>query len=242
MKQDSDLTAGTLKIVGAALTSVFVVVGAYAYWLPNVHSLRRQNPMTTRYVKIYVDRIRKSGNRPAVAMRWTALDDISPYLRRAVLMAEDDRFYHHRGVDWVEFKKAMRYNWKKKEMARGASTISQQVARNLFLSPSRRARRKFKEILIARHLERSLGKRRILEIYLNIVEWGEGVFGAQAASRVYFGKNAKDLTPEEAVALAAALPSPYRYNPSHPPDERTQAVRRHYLERMAKEGLLSVSR
>lgn len=231
-------TGATLAAAAGAMALCAAAVLAYLAWLPDVEILGREKTMTTHYVSLYVNRMLKRGDRPAVAMKWTALEDISPYLRQAVLMAEDDRFFAHRGVDWVELKKAMRYNLKNKRMARGASTISQQVARNLFLSPSRRPARKLKEILIARHLERSLGKDRILEIYLNIAEWGEGVFGAEAASRVYYAKSAKELTPEEAVALAAALPSPYRYNPAVAPGERTQAVREHYLKRLRAEGHL----
>ena len=121
-------------------------------------------------------------------------------------------------------------------MARGGSTITQQVARNLFLSPSRSLTRKIKEVLIARHIERSLPKDRILEIYLNIVEWGEGVFGAEAASRRYFGKSASDLTPEEAVALAAALPSPYDRHPGIPADARMLKLREVYLQRLKDAG------
>ncbi|MEE8425296.1 MAG: monofunctional biosynthetic peptidoglycan transglycosylase [Elusimicrobiota bacterium] len=232
------MTGKTFAAAGTCLLLVALLVVGYWSWLPDVSDLRSQNLMTTRYVRIYVNRIRRKGERPSVAMRWATLSEISPYLIRAVLIAEDDRFYRHHGVDWRQFKKAVRYNVRKRSLARGASTITQQVARNLFLGPSRRPRRKIKEILLARHLERELEKDRILELYLNIVEWGEGVFGAEAASRTYFGKSASDLTPEEAVELAAALPSPYRWNPAQPPDERTINVRRKYLDRMREEGLL----
>ena len=153
-----------------------------------------------------------------------------------MLIAEDDKFYRHRGVDWESFEGALRYNWRKRKLARGASTVTQQVARNLFLSPSRSPMRKLKETLIARYLERSLGKDRILEIYLNIVEWGEGIFGAEAASEAYFGKHASDLSVEEAVELAAALPSPYERHPGKPPSGQIQRLREHYLERMRQAG------
>jgi len=234
-------TGGTLLATGAGLAVVAAVVLSYLAWLPDVSSLAQRNPQSTEYVQFYVNRLHRRGDTPAVRMHWVKLGDISPHLRRAVRIAEDDRFLTHRGVDWVELEKALRYNLKNRRLARGASTITQQVVRNLFVKPSRGTgdmlRRKLKEIFIAPHLERTLGKDRIMEIYLNIVEWGEGIFGAEAASRVYFGKSASELTPEEAVALAAALPSPYRWNPAMEPDERTRLVREHYLRRLRAENL-----
>jgi monofunctional biosynthetic peptidoglycan transglycosylase len=145
---------------------------------------------------------------------WTGWDGISDNLKHAVLVAEDDTFYRHKGVEWESTWRAVKTDLKTRRLARGGSTITQQVARNLYLSPSKNPLRKIKEMLIAGRLERTLGKRRIFEIYLNIAEWGKGVYGAQAASQAYFGKNASDLSPEEAAALAAALPSPRRYNPA----------------------------
>ncbi len=227
---------------GAGFCGVAAVVLGFWFWLPNVSSLKVRNPQTTEYVRFYVERLHNRGDRPNVRMHWVPLSQISPHLLRAVLIAEDERFLSHRGVDWIEFKKALKYNLKKRRLARGASTITQQVVRNLFLTPSlgtsNKLIRKGKELLIAGHLDRTLGKDRVLEIYLNIVEWGEGVFGAEAASRVYFGKHASELTPEEAVALVAALPSPYRWNPSVEPNERTRIVREHYLKRMREAGYL----
>lgn len=242
MIRSGERTGATLAACCSVLLCVGMIVTGFWMWLPDVSNLKEDNPVSTEYVTFYVNRIHRGGNRPKVRMHWVALEDISVYLRRAVVMAEDDRFAQHHGVDWVEAKKAFVYNLKKRSLARGASTITQQVVRNLFVKPSRgtanKLVRKIKEVLIAPHLERSLGKDRILEIYLNIVEWGEGVFGAEAASRVYYGKAAADLTPEEAVALAAALPSPYRWNPSVEPDERTLAVRGLYMKRMKEAGFL----
>ncbi|MFH2204800.1 MAG: biosynthetic peptidoglycan transglycosylase [Elusimicrobiota bacterium] len=235
-------TGGTFLWASVILVFVAATILVFISWLPDVTGLAEHNPQSTEYVQFYVNRLHRRGDMPAVRMHWVPLRDISPHLRHAVRLAEDDRFLLHRGVDWVELKKALRYNIKKRRLARGASTITQQVARNLFMKPSRgtanKLRRKVKEILIAPHLERKLGKDRIMEIYLNIAEWGEGVFGAEAASLVYFDKHAAELTPEEAVALAAALPSPYRWNPSVAPDERTQLIREHYLRRMYEEGYL----
>lgn len=230
------MTRRTFAWAGGCLAASGAVMAAYLSWLPDVSELKSSNPMTTEYVKIYVRRMRRTGGRPVVAMRWVPLQDISPNLQRAVLMAEDDRFYRHRGVDWESFEGALRYNWQKRKLARGASTIPQQVARNLFLSPSRSPMRKLKETLIARHLDRTLGKDRVLEIYLNIAEWGEGIFGAEAASQAYFGKSAAELGVQEAVALAAALPSPYERHPGRPPSGQILKLREHYSERMRLEG------
>ncbi|MBI4345345.1 MAG: monofunctional biosynthetic peptidoglycan transglycosylase, partial [Elusimicrobia bacterium] len=202
------------RLIGAgAFAAAAVVVAAYLLWLPNVKHLALENPKTTAYIQLHVRSQRAKGKRPIVMMQWTRLSQISPHLRHAVVIAEDDMFYRHKGVDWEAVRHAIRYDFQKRRLARGASTITQQVARNLFLSPSRNPLRKVKEMLIAYKLERALTKDRILEIYLNIAEWGVGIYGAQAASRVYFGKDASMLGVEESVALAAALPSPWRLNP-----------------------------
>jgi monofunctional biosynthetic peptidoglycan transglycosylase len=228
------MTGATFLAAGGAAAAAALAAGVYLAWLPDVSELRARNPTTTRYTAIYARRMARQGHKAGTAMRWVPLADISPHLVRAVLIAEDDRFWRHRGVDWEALKKAYRDSLRGGKR-RGASTVSQQVARNLYLSPEKSLSRKLKEILIARHLERTLGKERVLEIYLNVVEWGEGVFGAEAASRAYFGKHASDLTPEEAVDLAAALPSPYERNPAVEPDERLVRVRRVILERLMRE-------
>jgi monofunctional biosynthetic peptidoglycan transglycosylase len=143
---------------------------------------------------------------------WVPLPKISPHLRRAVIVAEDATFYQHHGFDWEGIKEAATRNWDRGELRRGGSTITQQLAKNLYLSPDRNLLRKAHEALITRALEERLSKKRILELYLNVVEWGPGVYGAEAASRHHFGKSAQDLTPAEAALLAAMLPSPRRYN------------------------------
>lgn len=223
-----------MTLAGGVTAAAVLAAGSYLAWLPDARELRDHNPTTTRYTAIYARRMARSGQKAATAMRWVPLAEISPYLVRAVLIAEDDRFWRHRGVDWRELKRAYREG-RRGGKRRGASTVSQQVARNLYLSPEKSVGRKVKEILIARHLERTLGKERVLEIYLNVVEWGEGVFGAEAASRAYYGKPASELTPEEAVGLAVALPSPYERNPAAPPDEKLTRVRRVILERLMRE-------
>ncbi|HPQ81730.1 MAG TPA: monofunctional biosynthetic peptidoglycan transglycosylase [bacterium] len=143
---------------------------------------------------------------------WVSLEEISNNLKRAVVIAEDDEFFEHPGVNIEAARKAARYNWRKRRLLRGASTITMQLAKNLYLTPRKSSWRKFREVLIALKLERELSKERILEIYLNVVEWGNGVFGAEAASRHYFNKNASTLTKREAAFLAAILPKPRFYD------------------------------
>ena len=224
--------------IGACLAAfVAGATTASYFWLPDVNDLVLDNPKTTAYIQLYVRKARAAGKRPVVIMHWVPLSEISPYLQKAVLVGEDDSFYKHGGVDWDALQKAMEYNRKKGRFARGASTITEQVARNLYLSPARNPIRKFKEILIARKLEDALTKDRILEIYLNIAEWGRGIYGAQAASQIYFGKDAKDLSPDEAAALAAALPSPWRRNPKEG-GKALNFKKEIILERMKKLGYI----
>jgi monofunctional biosynthetic peptidoglycan transglycosylase len=149
-------------------------------------------------------------------MIWTRWEDFSPHLKNAVLTAEDDMFYRHEGVDWEGTRNALAKDWEQKRLAFGGSTITQQVARKLYLSPSRNPLRKIKEFFIARRLERELGKRRIFELYLNIAEWGKGIFGAEAAARHYFRRPARDLTAAQSALLAVTLPDPAGRDPAHP--------------------------
>ncbi len=140
--------------------------------------------------------------------RWTDLHKISPNLRRAVIVSEDARFYEHAGFDLQAIEDAMRINWARGQLVFGASTITQQLAKNLYLSPSRSILRKIHEILIAVALERALSKERILELYLNLVEWGPHIYGAEAAARYYFHTSALHLSRTEAAFLASILPNP----------------------------------
>jgi monofunctional biosynthetic peptidoglycan transglycosylase len=144
--------------------------------------------------------------------KWVPLDRISPYLKQAVVIAEDDQFWVHHGFNWEAIKAAAKTNWKRKSLSFGASTITQQLARNLFLSPSKNPFRKIKELFIALKLERGLTKERILELYLNVAEWGDGIYGAEAAARHYFGTSASNLSKHQASFLAAILPRPCFYD------------------------------
>lgn len=176
--------------------------------------LKRRNPTTTAYIELRERQALREGKPLRKQMIWAGWSDISENLKHAVFIAEDDTFYRHNGIDWDGIRLALARDLQEKRLAYGGSTITQQVARNLYLSPSKNPLRKIKESLIARRLEKNLSKRRIFELYLNIAEWGKGIFGAEAAAQAYFGKHASELEPEEAAAMAAVLPNPRRWNPA----------------------------
>ncbi len=181
--------------------------------LPNTKDLRKQNPKSSAIRTFRENQIRARGGKPHSFMEWRSLDQISPALAHAVVLAEDDTFFQHHGFDFGQLKRAVQTNWERKRFAFGASTITQQLARTLYLSTHKNLLRKAKEALITRRLEKTLGKKRILELYLNVVEWGPQVYGAEAAAQTYFQKQALDLTPDEAISLAVILPSPWRWKP-----------------------------
>jgi monofunctional biosynthetic peptidoglycan transglycosylase len=142
---------------------------------------------------------------------------ISPHLKRAVLVAEDSAFWDHEGVDFQQIRASIQVSWERGEPIRGASTITQQLAKNLYLSPSRDPLRKLRELVITRRLEAELTKTRIFEIYLNVIEWGDGIWGAEAAARTYFGVPAAALNAEQAALLAGAIINPRALSPARPP-------------------------
>jgi monofunctional biosynthetic peptidoglycan transglycosylase len=183
---------------------------------PDVAALARQNPKTTAWMEMRNGEAREDGRKPRQYQIWKPLQSISANLKNAVLIAEDAAFFQHEGLDYKEIREAIKINAEKMEFARGASTITQQLAKNLYLSPSKNPFRKLKELLLTFSLERNLTKRRIFEIYLNTIEWGDGVYGAEAASRTYFGKSCSELSDSEAAALAAVIINPLRYSPIHP--------------------------
>lgn len=206
---------------------LLVIVGFTGFYLvyPDVSKLRRQNPGKTSFMEYREDEYRAAGKKVKIQSRWAPLRSISPYLMKAVLIAEDDKFWKHHGFDKEAIQKAFEKNLESGKFKLGGSTISQQLTKNLYLTPAKNPVRKLKEAIITWRLERTLSKRRILELYLNVVEWGEGIFGAEAASRRHFGKPASALSAEEAAKLAAALPNPRRY--------RVDGTSR-YVERRAK--------
>jgi monofunctional glycosyltransferase len=190
---------------------------AYIYLtLPDVRPLATANPPTTAFIELRAAEARAAGQAPRRNQRWIAYERISPHLKRAVLVAEDGAFWQHGGVDVEQLKQSMEANFEQGRFARGGSTITQQLAKNLYLSPSRNPMRKLRELIIARRLEAALSKRRILEIYLNVVEWGDSIYGAEAASRVYFHKPAAGLSAPEAALLAGALVNARALMPARP--------------------------
>jgi monofunctional glycosyltransferase len=190
---------------------------AYAYLtLPDVRQLVSANPSTTAFTELRAREARASGKKPVHVQRWIAYRRISPALTRAVLVAEDAAFWQHEGVDYDELQKSIELDWARGQLTRGASTITQQLAKNLYLSPSKNPLRKFRELIIARRLEAELSKTRILELYLNVIEWGDGIYGAEAAAQTYFHKSAATLGPSESALLAGAIINPRRLNPSRP--------------------------
>jgi monofunctional biosynthetic peptidoglycan transglycosylase len=156
---------------------------------------------------------KKAGRAFSARREWIAFERIPDLLKRAVLVSEDAAFYEHKGVDYSELKAAIKQDWKEKRFVRGASTITQQLAKNLYLSTEKTLWRKLKEFWLARRLEKTLSKNRIFALYLNLIEFGPGIFGVQAAARSWFGKDAGDLTLEEMVRLTAVIPRPLRSDP-----------------------------
>ena len=200
-----------LRIGGAVLVLAGVVVlGAWLAWrsLPDPAPLATRPPATTALIEQRRAEAAAAGKAFRPDYRPVSLDRISPRLVRAVVASEDASFFGHAGFDWDEIRNAAEQNWKAGRTVRGASTITQQLAKNLWLGTERSYLRKVREALLAVKLERTLPKRRILTLYLDVAEWGNGVFGAEAASRRWFGIGARDLSAAQASALAAMLPAP----------------------------------
>jgi monofunctional biosynthetic peptidoglycan transglycosylase len=196
----------------AAAYAVYVATG-----LPSraqVRALATANPGATALMRQRDEEARGAGRPPRRrAQAWVPLQRVSRHLIRAVLASEDQRFFGHDGVDWEAIQKSMDEDRKKGRFVRGGSTITQQLAKNLFFSTRKTPTRKLRELVAARWLEQDLSKRRILELYLNVIEWGDGIYGCEAAARRWFGKSAADLDEEEAAGLAGMIPNPRRINP-----------------------------
>ena len=186
---------------------------AYFLIMPDFSSLKKQTPQKTAFMKYREKEWARKGRRHKITQTMVPLSKISPYLLKAVLIAEDDKFWKHEGFDFESMQKALEKDLQAGKFKSGGSTVTQQLARNLYLSPEKNLLRKGAEAWITWRMEKVLSKRRILELYLNEVEWGEGIFGAEAAARHYFGKPASELSPWEAARMAAVLPNPRKYNP-----------------------------
>ncbi|MEO8036700.1 MAG: monofunctional biosynthetic peptidoglycan transglycosylase [Acidobacteriota bacterium] len=220
---------------------ILVALLAFVVWewatFPDVSKLAEHAPDSTAFMELRRQQLRAAGKSDELSYQFVPYGSISPYLRRAVLVAEDDTFYEHEGVDVKGLEEALQKDWQRKQITHGGSTITQQLAKNLYLSPSRNPLRKAKEYFIARSLERHLTKKRILELYLNVVEMGERVYGAEAASRAYFGRGAGALTPQQAALLAGCLPNPRIMSPAAP-NKRLRWRQRMILSRMRRWGYL----
>lgn len=194
--------------------------------LPHPDALVKKTPPQSALMRTRVRDAERAGKPLALHHRIVPLSRIAPVAQRAVVLSEDARFWQHEGIDWLEVVEVLEKARRTGEVTRGASTITQQLARNLYLTQDRSVVRKAKEWVLARRLEKTLTKRRILELYLNFAEWGDGVFGIEAAAQVHFGTSAARLDAAQAAALAAMLPAPRQWNPARPtPRYRTRAHR-----------------
>jgi monofunctional biosynthetic peptidoglycan transglycosylase len=222
-------------ILKSLLVTLAVGLIVYFYYsLPDVSLLKKHNPRSSALMELRDSEYRKQGIRIERLQLWVSYGAISDDLKKAVLISEDAGFFSHKGIDVVELTEAFKKDWETLSFKRGGSTITMQLARNLYLNPSKNPLRKIKEIIIAWQLEQSLSKRRIFEIYLNVVEFGRNIYGAEAAARHYFAKPAALLDPLEAATLAALLPSP------RSPREKNILDRRNgILARLSSVGYIS---
>lgn len=213
------LKLGLLALLGLFLAYQLWLFGWVVYW-------GQVNPDTTRFMEIRLAELREKNAAARLQKQWVPYEQISVHLKRALIAAEDGKFAQHAGFDWDGIRVAMKKNEKKGRAVAGGSTITQQLAKNLFLSPERSLWRKGEEAIITLMIEAVWSKRRILEVYTNVIEWGNGVFGAEAAARYYYGSPAAKLSPEQAARLAAMVPSPRYYdrNRMHPRLERQSEI------------------
>ena len=214
---------------------LFVVLAGllYAGWvvvgLPSraeVRALARTNPGVTSLMRQREEEARRAHRPYRRVQAWVPISSVSRHLIHAVIAAEDQKFFGHEGVDWEAIKKSVETDRARGGFVRGGSTITQQLAKNLFFTTEKSITRKLRELVVARWLEADLSKKRILELYLNVIEWGDGIYGAQAAARRYYAKPVSDLEPGEAAGLAAMIPNPRRINPLVDPRRHARAQRR----------------
>ena len=214
------------RLLFASFAAVLAAAGLFWATLPDVSALETSWPKTTAFMERRKAELVRSG--ASARLDWTPvpLSRIAPDMRRAAVVAEDSLFWNHGGVDWAAMQGALRRNWEKGGLKVGGSTITQQLAKNLYLSPARTPWRKLRELAIARRLERRLSKKRILELYLNVIEFGPRTYGIEAAARRYMGKSARDLSRVESATLAAVIPSPRIYDPVRHPERVARRARR----------------
>jgi monofunctional glycosyltransferase len=227
--------AAALVLLG--VLAVLVASSATRAGLYDVARLAHETPRTTALMRARAAAAQRAGRAWRPRQTWVPYERISPLLRRAVLTAEDDAFYQHGGLDWNELKAAARRDLEERRAVRGGSTITQQLAKNVYLGDQRTLTRKLTEAFVALRMERALSKRRIFELYLNLIEWGDGVFGAEAAARHYFGVPAAELSPRQATLLAAVIINPRRYSVLAP-SRRIERRVRMIAGRMHRRGAL----
>ena len=217
------------------LLALFGFIALQSWYFLHIAYWRYANPQITSFMEIRIEEMRDNDPRAAIQQTWVPYERISPHVKRAVIAAEDDKFIDHEGFDWEGMQKAIEKNQRKGKVVAGGSTISQQLAKNLFLSPSKTPWRKLQEAAITLMLESMLDKQRILEIYLNVVEWGNGIFGVEAAAQRYYKTSAAQLGPAQAAHLAVMLPNPRKYETQFGP--RLQAHANRIQSRMASADL-----
>jgi monofunctional biosynthetic peptidoglycan transglycosylase len=229
------------SLLRASYVVLVVVLGctAFVWWgLParnEVRALAKHNPAVTGVMRQRDEEAQARGRKARRVQNWVPLTHVSRHLIHAVVVAEDPNFFGHEGVDWGAVKESLETDLKRRAFARGGSTITQQVAKNVFFSTRKSVTRKLREYVVAGWLEKDLSKARILEIYLNVIEWGDGVFGCEAGAQRTYGKSAADLNEAEAAGLAAMIPSPRRINPKFDPGRHARAQQR-ILWLMARAG------
>ncbi len=225
-----------LGILLLVFLSVVVVTAVSGY--KEISSLKTKNPTETAMMRFRQQQAARKHGKPVRLSNWSPLSSMSPLLIQAVLIAEDDKFFQHDGFDWEGIKVALEKDLDRKRFSAGGSTITQQLAKNLYLSPSKNPLRKLREAVLAVQIERMCSKKRILELYLNVIEWGPGIYGIGTASRHYFYKAPGALQAGEAIRLASVLPNPLRYSPVRDTNRRMSRQRLRLAEAMYKRGLV----
>lgn len=227
--------------LGALVALLFAAALGWAWsraQAVDVASLARGVPGRTALMRQREREAGREGRRYRERRTWVPYARVSPHLRRAVLVAEDDAFFAHGGFDWNEIRESARHDLRTGRLARGGSTITQQLAKNVWLGTSRNPMRKLEEAFLAVRLERTLGKRRIFELYLNLIEWGDGIYGCEAAARRWFGRSAEALDARQSVRLAAVIINPRRFSPLEP-TRRIERRIRTIASRLRRRGHLT---
>jgi monofunctional glycosyltransferase len=218
------LAAVLLAAAGTLGYATYVLTGLPAR--EDVRALGWTNPGKTGIMRQREEEARARGRRPRLVQTWIPLERVSRNLIQAVIASEDQKFFGHEGIDWQAIQQSVEADVTKRQSVRGGSTITQQLAKNLFFDTRKSLTRKVREMIVTHWLEHDLSKGRILALYLNVIEWGDGIYGCEAAARSYYDESASDLTVNEAAGLVAMIPNPRRINPQVSPDRHARAQRR----------------